>query len=124
MAANYYKLKGKVWGGKKGQTKYPLLHTSNGGVTDGDKNKKKIYKTICTRNWFVFKMQNMTCRKCWIVQRVLPADLIMGHKMNVPLPMNPVTCTSVERGGQLLMNKAAAAARLVFSPMHTNLHLY
>lgn len=27
-------------------------------------------------------------------------------------------------GGQLLMNKAAAAARLVFSPMHTNLHLY
>lgn len=124
MAANYYKLKGKVWGGKKGQTKYPLLHTSNGGVTDGDKNKKKFYKTICTRNWFVFKMQNMTCRKCWIVQRVLPADLIMGHKMNVPLPMNPVTCTSVERGGQLLMNKAAAAARLVFSPMHTNLHLY
>lgn len=123
MAANYYKLKGKVWGGKKGQTKYPLLHTSNGGVTDGDK-KKKIYKTICKRNWFVFKMQNMTCRKCWIVQRVLPADLIMGHKMNVPLPMNPVTCTSVERGGQLLMNKAAAAARLVFSPMHTNLHLY
>lgn len=99
MAANYYKLKGKVWGGKKGQTKYPLLHTSNGGVTDGDKNKKKIYKTICKRNWFVFKMQNMTCRKCWIVQRVLPADLIMGHKMNVPLPMNPVTCTSVERGG-------------------------
>lgn len=124
MAANYYKLKGKVWGGKKGQTKYPLLHTSNGGVTDGDKKKKKIYKTICKRNWFVFKMQNMTCRKCWIVQRVLPADLIMGHKMNVPLPMNPVTCTSVERGGQLLMNKAAAAARLVFSPMHTNLHLY
>lgn len=40
MAANYYKLKGKVWGGKKGQTKYPLLHTSNGGVTDGDKKKK------------------------------------------------------------------------------------
>lgn len=37
MAANYYKLKGKVWGGEKGQTKYPLLHTSNGGVTDGDK---------------------------------------------------------------------------------------
>lgn len=41
MAANYYKLKGKVWGRKKGQTKYPLLHTSNGGVTDGDKKKKK-----------------------------------------------------------------------------------
>lgn len=124
MAANYYKLKGKVWGEKKDKQNTHSYTRVMAVWLMEIKKKKKIYKTICKRNWFVFKMQNMTCRKCWIVQRVLPADLIMGHKMNVPLPMNPVTCTSVERGGQLLMNKAAAAARLVFSPMHTNLHLY
>lgn len=50
------------------------------------------------------------------MRQVLPADLIMGHKMNVPSPMNPVSCTSVERRGQLLMNKAAAAARRCFPP--------
>lgn len=47
------------------------------------------------------------------MQRLLPADLIMGHRMNVPSPMNPVTCTSVEEG-ELLMNKAAATGRRCF----------
>lgn len=76
-------------------------------------SRKHVMKVRMRRRMAVsltYNAKRDTSAGHWILLRVLPADLIMGHRMNVPSPMNPVTCLC--RGcyrGKLLMNKAATS---------------
>lgn len=65
-------------------------------------------RTLLLSHMHIYNAKHDTLEGRWTVQQVLPADLIMGHRINVPSPMNPVTCLCWGcYGGKLLMNKAA-----------------